>query len=60
MIEKDEDYIEGMNTQAFLCGGCGEYMQREYNAKWLIYNYVCYGCNHGFQFVGIWDYDACE
>ena len=59
MDYKDNDTdIEGMNIEGLRCANCGDFMRREYNAKWLINNYVCFGCNHGFLFVGIWDYDA--
>lgn len=52
--------IERMNKRPLTCGACGDVMSREANAKWYMHNYVCYRCNHGFRFEGIWDYDREE
>jgi len=44
-------------TNIFVCGECDEPMHRQRNYKWNEQDYVCLNCNHGYRFVGIWDYD---
>jgi len=58
-MANEDEYIP-KQTNELICGECGNAMSREHNAKWRELNYVCYTCNLGYRFEGVWDYSKEE